>query len=141
MSTNQNALPSGLDSNSAYLCISLLNQLAKQSTPIAIVCTIHQPSSKMLALFDQIYVLSSYGQVIYNSVPSDIVSRLHQEQIEVPIHYNPVDYLLELASGEYEQTYIERMVDQVKRLEKANLTRPNDGGESKDAIKVVQILK
>lgn len=31
-------LISGLDSHSAYQCMNLLNQLTKQSTPIAIVC-------------------------------------------------------------------------------------------------------
>ena len=50
---------SGLDSNSSYQCIKLLHEISKQSTPIAIVCTIHQPNPKTLALFDQIYVLSS----------------------------------------------------------------------------------
>ena len=128
-----------MDSNSAYLCISLLSQLAKQSTPIAIVCTIHQPNPKTLALFDQIYVLSGHGQPIYNAPPTDMVSRLEQENIDVPIHYNPADFLLEIASGEYEQSYIERMVDQVKRYQKTNQQSLSADDESKDAIKAFAV--
>lgn len=87
-------------------------------------------------------MLSSSGKVIYNSSPFDIVSRLHQENINVPIHYNPADYLLEIASGEYDSSYIQRMVDQVKRAEhiETNLQQQSfDKEESKDAIKAFAI--
>ena len=97
------------------------------------MATIHQPNPKTLQLFDQIYVLSSYGQVIYNASPNDVVSRLHQENIDVPIHYNPADYLLELASGEYDKSYIERMVDQVKRTKVSHEHLNSE--HSKDALK------
>lgn len=91
----------------------------------------------MLTLFDQIYVLSGYGLPIYNAPPSDMVARLEQENIDLPIHYNPVDFLLEIASGEYESSYIERMADQVKRHEKTSPLKAGD--ESKDAIKAFAV--
>jgi len=54
---------SGLDSFSAQSCIQLFKQIAKQNRA-AILCTIHQPSSEVFVLFDDV-VFMRQGRVFY----------------------------------------------------------------------------
>lgn len=54
---------SGLDTYSALLVMSILRNLAQQG--MTVVCTIHQPSSEITAMFDNLILLCD-GKVIYN---------------------------------------------------------------------------
>ena len=66
----------GLDSAATSQTIKAALALTKQRKPIAIVATIHQPSSKIFALFDKVYVLSNTGQCVYDGPPKDVSQTL-----------------------------------------------------------------
>lgn len=131
----------GLDSSTAYQCVSILKKLTQpmalnnmnnkslgnskhsvspnESTDVtscthhqvqmnnvtysapAILATIHQPSCKILNKFDLIYLLSKNGQCLYFGPPSDIKSYFTQAGLTYPLEYNPADFAIETAYGDY----------------------------------------
>jgi len=55
---------SGLDSAAAFNVVRALRKLADSG--LAILCTIHQPSSNLLGLFDDLLLLAPGGRCVYN---------------------------------------------------------------------------
>ena len=53
---------SGLDSASAFKIVEYLNILARDG--MTVLCTIHQPSSEVFALFDQVIFMKE-GRIFY----------------------------------------------------------------------------
>ena len=54
---------SGLDSDTAWSICALLRRLADQG--LAILCTVHQPSTGLFEMFDELLLLKEGGQTIY----------------------------------------------------------------------------
>ena len=52
----------GLDSNMAYKVMVILRNLTESG--ITVICTIHQPSSKIVALFSQIMLMTN-GEIAF----------------------------------------------------------------------------
>lgn len=89
---------SGLDSSSAYTVISLLRDLCLDGRTV--ITTIHQPSSQIFALFDNIMVLAA-GHVAYFGTADRLVSYFESVGFRFPTHsYNPADFVLELVIDE-----------------------------------------
>ncbi|KAM7353103.1 ATP-binding cassette sub-family G member 1 isoform 1-T4 [Cochliomyia hominivorax] len=88
----------GLDSSSSFDTIQLLQMLANEGRTI--VCTIHQPSSNIYNLFNQIYVMSK-GYCTYQGSPQRTVEFLRSVGLECPAYHNPADFLLECVNGDY----------------------------------------
>lgn len=80
---------SGLDDLSCYQCITLLKLLAEGGRNV--ICSIHTPSAKLFAIFDDIYILNQ-GQCVYQGHGSEIVPFLETVGLTCPIHYNPADF-------------------------------------------------
>lgn len=97
----------GLDSSSTLQCIKLLKNLAEEGRTI--ICTIHQPSTLVLKIFDHIYAMSN-GCCIYQGSFDNLFTFLRELTLECPNTYNPVDYLLEISS----LNSIVFLVDQIK---------------------------
>ncbi|CAH0746902.1 unnamed protein product [Bemisia tabaci] len=87
---------SGLDSTSAKQCLSILKQLASGGRTI--ICTLHQPSASHLNLIDNLYCLAN-GECVYQGSPGNLIPFLSSIGFECPTYHNPVDFLIELASG------------------------------------------
>lgn len=101
---------SGLDASSAYSCVKLLKKLTDLKRNIynkdsfkspAIMCSIHQPSARVMNNFHKIYVLSSDGRCIFQGPPSRLLVHLSKFDLVCPQFHNPADFIIEIASGDY----------------------------------------
>lgn len=109
---------SGLDSSSCSQTIGVLRQIidsAAANTPMSIVTTIHQPSAKVMAMFDRVYLLAAGGRLAFNGPPDEIVPILKEVGSPCPPFYNPIDHMIEVVAGDYGKDKVDKMI----KLEKA----------------------
>lgn len=124
-----------MDEYSGLKCIELLRNIAHGGRTV--VCSIHTPSARMFAMFDHVYVVAK-GKCAYQGKGQNIVQFVYEINIACPRHYNPADFsktkhisnelfnrqlfsflilifpiVVEIASGEYGNTYIERMIEKI----------------------------
>ncbi|XP_074604255.1 ATP-binding cassette sub-family G member 1-like [Brevipalpus obovatus] len=88
---------SGLDSNVSFTVLAQLRKLCI-THGMAIIATIHQPSYKILKLFDHLYVLSRSGRCLYQGLPEVLRSNLAEFQINCPNGHNPADVIIDAAA-------------------------------------------
>ena len=83
---------SGLDSYAAYNVVQLLRQLARSGCTV--LTTIHQPSSEVFFLFDNVTLLLGGGRLIYDAATKDLVAHLAENGFPCPQNYNPADFVM-----------------------------------------------
>ncbi|KAG0440102.1 hypothetical protein HPB47_016403, partial [Ixodes persulcatus] len=133
---------SGLDSSSSLQCIMLLRELATRGLTIAF--SIHQPSSRLFQLFDRLYVLAE-GSCIYRGPAKDMVLHLNSNGLQCPPFYNPADFMIEVASGDYGSVkdslveYTNRNMDKVPCYAPA-MTNGHTEDTQHDEVAVVPLL-
>uniref|UniRef100_A0A1A9WKJ0 ABC transporter domain-containing protein n=1 Tax=Glossina brevipalpis TaxID=37001 RepID=A0A1A9WKJ0_9MUSC len=88
----------GLDSSTTSDTMQLLQGLANEGR--SIICTIHQPSTHVYEMFNQVYVLSQ-GYCVYQGSPHKTVDFLATVGLHCPPYHNPADFLLECVNGDY----------------------------------------
>lgn len=81
---------SGLDSFKAYVLVKVLKELAA-STNATVVCTIHQPSSDIFALFDGLMLLLG-GNTVYYGKCMEAVTHFAAVGYPCPTYANPPDF-------------------------------------------------
>ncbi|CAG2164544.1 unnamed protein product [Oppiella nova] len=74
----------GLDSASSFQCLSLLKTLSYNKEPLVIAVSIHQPTARLLAFFDSIYVLSVDGRCIYSGPTDRLITHLSNFDLNCP---------------------------------------------------------
>ncbi|XP_013185297.1 ATP-binding cassette subfamily G member 4 [Amyelois transitella] len=89
----------GLDVVSIRQLVVLLRLLSRQGRTI--VCTIHQPSASLFALFDRVYVLAR-GLCCYQGAAPLLVPYLAEVGHVCPTTHNPADFVLETLHGDVE---------------------------------------
>ncbi|KAG7386670.1 hypothetical protein PHYBOEH_008609 [Phytophthora boehmeriae] len=82
---------SGLDSFMAETVTMQLQQIARGGRTV--IATIHQPSSEVFALFDQLYLLSD-GSAVYHGRASESVDYFASLGYPCPSLMNPTDYFM-----------------------------------------------
>lgn len=82
---------SGLDTFTAFNMMSTLVKLAHEQER-TIVATIHQPSSEIFHLFDDVLLLAE-GRVIYYGPADQVISYFGSRGYPCPQYTNPADYI------------------------------------------------
>ncbi|XP_053677636.1 ATP-binding cassette sub-family G member 4-like [Anopheles nili] len=93
---------SGLDSVSSVQVISHLKSLAMSGRTI--ICTIHQPSSSLFQLFDDVYLLR-HGRCLYAGPVENMLVRFAHAGLVCPEYYNPADFALEAISADQPEAH------------------------------------
>jgi len=89
---------SGLDSASAIAIVALLKKIAISRDAI-VVATVHQPSSSMANIFDDVMIMA-HGKVCFNDEWSKVIQFLDHAGHPVPGFTNPADHIIELTARE-----------------------------------------
>ncbi|KAB2621516.1 ABC transporter G family member 11-like [Pyrus ussuriensis x Pyrus communis] len=91
---------SGLDSASAFFVTQTLRALARDGRTV--IASIHQPSSEVFELFDQLYLLSS-GKTVYFDQAADAYEFFAQAGFPCPALRNPSDHFLRCINSDFDK--------------------------------------
>ncbi len=144
---------SGRDSVSAARVAGVLKDVARGTSengsggkgkPVAVVCSIHQPSSKLYHTFDRVLLLS-HGRTLYSGrgglAPAEHIANASGASVPLPPDgYNIADHLLDIASdpptglfqhayAEPENTFATRSSNTASEDERGALARGSQDGE------------
>uniref|UniRef100_A0A1A9WZY6 ABC transporter domain-containing protein n=1 Tax=Glossina brevipalpis TaxID=37001 RepID=A0A1A9WZY6_9MUSC len=113
---------SGLDSVASLQIITYLRRLAQGGR--IIVCVVHQPSSKIMQLFDNVLVMAG-GEMLYSGFQNEMIDRFEKSGFQCPQYYNPADFVIEVASERaHNCKNIIKLIEQNKSIH--SLTRSED---------------
>jgi ATP-binding cassette subfamily G (WHITE) protein 2 len=87
---------SGLDSASALSLCQTLKDLA-ESGSCTVICTIHQPQTKIFNLFDDLIILNK-GHVLYQGAASEVIAHYTEAGFPCPPYTNPADHILDVVT-------------------------------------------
>ena len=87
---------SGLDSATAVSIITMVRGITSTCT---VVCTIHQPSSKIFEMFDQLLLLT-HGKSIFFGPAKEGVNYYASQGFPCPMLANPADHFLDVISAD-----------------------------------------
>jgi ATP-binding cassette subfamily G (WHITE) protein 2 len=103
---------SGLDSTTALSVMQTLKDLAERGE-CTIVCTIHQPQTKIYNLLDNLLLMKK-GEIVYQGAAAKADPFFAAQGYPCPEKMNPADHLLDIVTV---GTHDHKEVAQVKRLE------------------------
>ncbi|KAH0926767.1 hypothetical protein HID58_019023 [Brassica napus] len=90
---------SGLDSASAFFVIQTLRNIARDGRTV--ISSIHQPSSEVFALFDDLFLLSS-GESVYFGEAKSAVEFFAESGFPCPKKRNPSDHFLRCINSDFD---------------------------------------
>jgi ABC-type multidrug transport system ATPase subunit len=88
---------SGLDAVLADDLLQVLSLLAKCGRTV--ITTLHQPSSQIYNMVDNLYLMAEGGRVAYFGPAKDAVAYFSNLGFRCPRYYNPADFVLELVQN------------------------------------------
>ncbi|KAE9588324.1 putative sulfate-transporting ATPase [Lupinus albus] len=91
---------SGLDSASAFFVTQTLRALARDGRTV--IASIHQPSSEVFELFDQLYLLSG-GKTVYFGQASEAYEFFAHAGFPCPALRNPSDHFLRCVNSDFDK--------------------------------------
>lgn len=89
---------SGLDASTALAVTKLFHRFASEGR--VVLCSIHQPSSRIFYEFDKI-ILMCEGSMAYYGTPKDLVPYFQSLGFPCEEHFNPADFCLELMTSKH----------------------------------------
>ncbi|CAN1755468.1 ABC transporter G family member 15 [Linum perenne] len=112
----------GLDSASAFFVVKTLRNIAQDGRTV--ISSVHQPSSEVFALFDDLYLLSG-GETVYSGEAKKAAEFFAQAGFPCPIRRNPSDHFLRCINSDFDQIRLplmrsKRVCDIKKPLEPLN---------------------
>ena len=114
---------SGLDSSTAYNLLLLLKNYAVKEKK-TVILTIHQPSSQIFYLFDNLLLLAN-GKCAYFGNVRSVVDFFAGVGFHMSPHYNPADFIMEKVKGSQEE--VSKLTNAAEKL----LQQPNELPENK----------
>ncbi|KAK6937184.1 ABC transporter family G domain [Dillenia turbinata] len=90
---------SGLDSAAAFFVIQTLRNVARDGRTV--ISSIHQPSSEVFALFDDLFLLSG-GESVYFGEAKKAVEFFHWAGFPCPSRRNPSDHFLRCINSDFD---------------------------------------
>lgn len=101
---------SGLDSQTAWNICSLLQTLAHHGQ--AVICTVHQPSSRIFSMFDELLLIAKGGKTLYfgeiGLESRTVVSYFERQGAkQCRVDENPAEWLFEITQGDAATLYSE----------------------------------
>ncbi|KVI07891.1 AAA+ ATPase domain-containing protein [Cynara cardunculus var. scolymus] len=90
---------SGLDSASAFFVVQALKSVARDGRTV--VSSIHQPSSEVFALFDDLFLLSG-GETVYFGEAKDAITFFAESGFPCPTKRNPSDHFLRCINSDFD---------------------------------------
>ena len=90
---------SGLDAASASETMQLITRVAKQRN-VAVIATLHQPSSQIFYALDQLMLLSR-GRVAYCGSSENALAYFESKNRKMKVTMNPADFLLEIVNSDF----------------------------------------
>ncbi|CAN1755472.1 ABC transporter G family member 13 [Linum perenne] len=90
----------GLDSASAFFVVKTLRNIAQDGRTV--ISSVHQPSSEVFALFDDLYLLSG-GETVYSGEAKKAAEFFAQAGFPCPIRRNPSDHFLRCINSDFDQ--------------------------------------
>ncbi|PSN36494.1 ATP-binding cassette sub-family G member 1 [Blattella germanica] len=120
---------SGLDSSSSFQVITHLKSLAQSGR--IVVCSIHQPSSRLFDMFDDVLLLAN-GQNFYNGSVEEMTTVLEKTGFQCPRFYNRADFAIEVVSSERGDPA--KLANSFISREEMEMQEINDGEHSDNAL-------
>ncbi|XP_036327733.1 LOW QUALITY PROTEIN: ATP-binding cassette sub-family G member 1 [Rhagoletis pomonella] len=124
---------SGLDSVASLQVINYLRRLALENR--IIVCVVHQPSSRLIKLFDDVIVMSR-GQVLYSGAEREMIPTFETAGFAFPNYYNPADFALEISSEEHNEK-ISNLIERNKERFCGLVHDPNENAGINEKSKIL----
>ena len=126
---------SGLDSFLAERVMTTLSRLAREQNK-TVVCSIHQPRSSIVELFDDLYLLAG-GRCAYFGPMKSARAWFGAAGYAIPANVNPAEYLIDLVSvdvtsAETATSSEKRIADIVEKMRK-NPPAQGEGGAKRRA--------
>lgn len=91
---------SGLDSKASYEVVSTLKKFAAVEG-VAVIASIHQPSTATFNLFDRLVFLSG-GKEVFGGDREDIFEYFDNAGHPIPAFYNPAEFVLDLINTDFD---------------------------------------
>nr|XP_043628989.1 ABC transporter G family member 15-like isoform X2 [Erigeron canadensis] len=90
---------SGLDSASAFFVAQALKSVSRDGRTV--ISSIHQPSSEVFALFDDLFLLSG-GETVYFGEAKEAIEFFAESGFPCPIKRNPSDHFLRCINSDFD---------------------------------------